>query len=1111
MIRSLYSSVFLYFLIMIICWGVTPDECTHAAQQTDDVRLPLQQLWLYCPFDGDTAATVGHGVIETRVQTWPHHSAITAPDESITRMAGEDELSYRQGIAGQALQLTPPTKQTRGHSLAYRLKHRAFPVDRGTLAFWYRPKQSLVKTKVMLMDLSWASFQLQINHESILAYATSSPRTLVKGDLAGFASNWPDRWHHIVLTWDGPNVSIFCNGKRVGSSDSVVPLTNMRNSWLTLGMLPPGGNRVLPVSWADGAMDELTLWRTALGAAQVRAWYDAAQSPDYPGVLEHFGQGAMLKLERRAFLRGEQATIGILPMRGAAHAKLVLEPRFETSRPTLTLADSLVGRRAVTLDTSHLRPGKYRLRITHPDSGTLSEATLVIRAERQPAFPLGLGSHFNLDEQTLQMYEDLHLSYLTSNGPSIPQISEQLDLAFAHGISLYPNLNIMALYTPQYESLRRPPYFVWKDGKYRFNPERTCDFAITALRADGDPTTSPVASGAASPFSPIARDLMFQRLDQVMDALGDHPGLWAMSFQDERAYIWKKNRNNDQTAVLVGDYSKFAIKHYQETTGHDTPAFPPHDAPGTVWPDDHPYLQWMRTIGLPSDFTNTGLCNLYRDLAQRVKHYRPDVLCINYSGGEFGYLDYVGDWQYPNIFAPKPWGLTFGHAYLDFIFDRHRARQKVDPPKPQLAHLGWWSGDLSDQPDWCAIDFRLNTATALAKGVKALHWFSAGQGPVQSRESGPFSHPGLRSEFGRWATFIHERGPMFAGLEARPYHHTAVLWSRTNRAGRIHHTRALGDHHIPFAGLRAAGLNPDLLADDDILAGKLGEYDALFLFDFDYTSETLWQEITRFAQREGKRVYVDAESALIPEQAIKLDASIRWDGGYSRDRMGRLIKQRDKDPRHITFAKTEAISAWCHFFRQHILPTLPDGQIRVDDTTGQITPHLLWAGDTPYLFLINTDLDSTHTARVSVQTNPRFALNLTTGDIERLGGAGDTAVIKRELIAGEWAAFALLSDRPTGVRVQTAHVNNTLTVRATVHGKHGSHIGAVLPMHVEVFAPESDQAAYSRRVATNAAGQLDTTFTLASLTDPAGSWHVRVTEAITGLKDISDVSVAFKN
>jgi len=212
---------------------------------TRDLRAALA---LHLPFDGD-ARDAGPSQVST--QLLPAREGARTP-------------SYARGVYAAALELA-------GEAGAV-LVERPLP-ERGSLAFWYRPR-------------GWYDFQTLVdspndaNGWELWIYSTGLLRFRAhpRGATLSHAFHQTgdaDEWHHIALTWDRASTGddalrLYVNAALADAS-----------AWAGRGWFEAGASFTIGGGHADntrarGSFDELALFDTALGPNEVRFLMSAA-------------------------------------------------------------------------------------------------------------------------------------------------------------------------------------------------------------------------------------------------------------------------------------------------------------------------------------------------------------------------------------------------------------------------------------------------------------------------------------------------------------------------------------------------------------------------------------------------------------------------------------------------------------------------------------------------------------------------------------------------------------------------------------------------------------------------------------------------------------------
>jgi len=98
-------------------------------------------------------------------------------------------------------------------------------------------------------------------------------------------------WHHVATTWDGAMLRLYLDGVL----DASVPMTAAVNNSrpLRFGHASGSGN-VTPTRFFRGAVDEISLYRRALSAAEISVVHAAGSSGKCPGERRYPGLGIVL-------------------------------------------------------------------------------------------------------------------------------------------------------------------------------------------------------------------------------------------------------------------------------------------------------------------------------------------------------------------------------------------------------------------------------------------------------------------------------------------------------------------------------------------------------------------------------------------------------------------------------------------------------------------------------------------------------------------------------------------------------------------------------------------------------------------------------------------------
>lgn len=1029
--------------------GIALGICGELPAQTampDD-----SSIWSYVTFDKSVDAIV--------------------PTSGFRHIKVDGEPQFGPGLVGQALRVRE------GDAVVDLIIGRDdFPTDRGSVVLWFKPESPLGKASRWLIDGRWANYSISIEGSRMIAYAVGEPRQLVAGDLKDLAATWIDRWHQVVMTWQDGAVRLYVDGQRLAQRDNCAPFEVPFH--LAMGHRPANRNSPTPTSILNGWLDEFAVLSTALTAEQVAELYRQGTAEGYRGLLTSLGGTLLVQMKRHAFLQGEPAHITVLPMASSGDA--IHLSAIAPDGNAIPLADLPCRTATVTLDTTDFRPGRYRLRCELRKDGvamhTDETGRLAVRRRQRPAFPVGLDALRHYGDDMLERAEQWHLTHTSHGGfYSFDGLYKDVDRLFYYGLEFFPNLNI------HFHVPLPFPGDGWFDPQTGKATQKMHDEVFQVMVEHGDTSLTPVTTSLCSPFSPIARDTMKQRIRDLLNIVDGHPGLQYISFNDE--YSHRIGLNRETGVRYYGDYSASAVDYFKQQTGIDHAVFPPDAEPGTVFPDDLTYFKWRDVIGMPGDYTNAGLSMNAAEMTELIHELRPDIQTTSWSGCEYGACDAVMDYHYPTIWQPAP-GYFQGFGRLDYIFDRHRVRQRVTPIKPVWGLLGWWSDDLRGKPDWCVQDLRLNTIMALAKGAKLITWFTAWgtQNEADQFGRGILSREDLRDEMIQWADWIHRFGPMFAQLETRPSRRIAVLYSEDNRVGTIVQQNNPTDFNWFYPCLRIAGVDVDVITDEHVKDGRLNDYEALVLCAFDYASQTLWDRIQHFAATQGKTVFVDDATALVPDGAISI-------GFKATDTASLAGRRWTMDVVNDTY------DMFVPKLREKVVSNVRPGSLAVTGSNF-VAPHWLYGGDARLLCLVNYHVFQPQTIDVALQASG-VLYNLETGYII---AQGSDMRWQKTLPKGEAAWYLLLPHKIGQIEASLSVRDEQFHVKTSIEDSEGRSLKAAIPVQIRLIDPSGeDVSAYERYLATDPrTGDATLTFPVATRMDQKGTWRAVVTELVTG-------------
>lgn len=167
--------------------------------------------------------------------------------------------AYVAGVSGQALKLDG----TNGVARA------PFPLPEcGTLALWFRPEAFYNFNTVLDNSRSPDQWEMWIAQDGRLRFRMGKESGEVSCDLNALGG--PGRWYHLAVTWDAYGTKaarLYVDG--VARDSGVIGRWIAPGGGFAIGGGNAGNSR------GRGAADEVRVYETALGDAQIRALFDA--------------------------------------------------------------------------------------------------------------------------------------------------------------------------------------------------------------------------------------------------------------------------------------------------------------------------------------------------------------------------------------------------------------------------------------------------------------------------------------------------------------------------------------------------------------------------------------------------------------------------------------------------------------------------------------------------------------------------------------------------------------------------------------------------------------------------------------------------------------------
>ncbi len=256
------------------------------------------------------------------------------------------------------------------------------------------------------------------------------------------------------------------------------------------------------------------------------------------------------------------------------------------------------------------------------------------------------------------------------------------------------------------EALRHGIYLVHHGNGIRSVPKRK---PLMQVFMNCKETTKPTQSPCLR--NPEVIKLAGDKLVADMTKLHHHPAYMGVGFDDEisaRHYDW-----NDTGGVTC--YCDSCRRQWKQKTGQDLPV-PLCAKPGTIVPDDQPYLKYMLEWTGWGDYYGPAEANYSRQVHKRIKQLDPKLVTLQTPGAAFGELDVV-HWEIYSYWFSSPPAAAIG----DMSFCHATQRVTDDPVKPIWPLIGWYQ--RTPAPDWTGPYLAAQSRMCMAEGAHSL-WFT---------------------------------------------------------------------------------------------------------------------------------------------------------------------------------------------------------------------------------------------------------------------------------------------------------------------------------------------------------------------------------------------------
>jgi len=783
--------------------------------------------------------------------------------------------------------------------------------------------------------------------------------------------------------------------------------------------------------------------------------------------------------QRKTFLRGEQAEV---TLEGPAEEMKDLRVQLRGLNVPGSWALKIAEGGKLSIDTGLYRVGDYEV-ILQKGATVLGKAELYIRPAERPEMWFGnfTGRPPWAGGEPYRELQDLGMNaaYLYSTQP---------DESLRYGVYLVYHGNALrgaeaGLPKEEQEKLRG----VFRNCKGQTKP----------------------SSGFCMRNPQVIQRAADKAVEEIKGLVA-YPGFLGIGVDDEvsmRGYDW-----NDTGGVTC--FCDSCRKLWKEKAGQEPPT-PPCLKPGTVIPDDDPYLRYMIEWTGEADYYGPAEAAYNRALADRLHGLRKDLLVFQTPGALYGEMDVV-HWEIYDYWFSSP--ATGALSAMSFC--RAAQRKELAAPKPIWPLIGWFQH--VPQPPWAGDFIQAQSKMCLAEGADAIwltlmSWYDSYGHHKREILSGTEN---LRPSVMAVADLLERFGPALRRVKPVRYPVGVLVSGTTEGYQRIidpeeiakakargswlevpwEHGQSTG---MGFAALLRAGVPAELVTEDDVLAGRLDGYGALVLLDHKYARRSVVDRINAYAEK-GRLVLADKSSLIRPEKATVLpfDAS----QFTQMINLGLRAARVPGDRLEIVHRRTAGLEKeWALLAREFLDGKLPEDLRIVRSDSADIIVRIGRSGDTDYVFVLSADVFGEQSATVSARTRGRFAYDLFAGDTVVLAAPDGVLKLRAVIPPGGWQVYAVTQNPLAGVALEATVAADVVTAKATVRDSEGKAVNGSFPLQLVVTGPKGEALPYGGYFGTDG-GTLTRQFRVA-LNDPDGEWQIRAINLTTGQSADAKVTV----
>lgn len=515
--------------------------------------------------------------------------------------------------------------------------------------------------------------------------------------------------------------------------------------------------------------------------------------------------------------------------------------------------------------------------------------------------------------------------------------------------------------------------------------------------------------------------------------------------------------------VGIGCYSPWVNDIFKERTGMEAP-MPVYHEPGYVVQEDDPWLRWCEEIRQdPAAMYNKAI-------GEAAHKHDPDFQVSNYPGGFDGESDIMLEEIYLDCWRESELE-TFER--VDVRANFREDHDRTGTPIHALMGIFRMPESKSIYPE----TLRLTAGACLGAAARGIILWNG-----ENIWSPWMQHEGrddLGDEAARLGAYLQKYGPMFLEM-TKPESDVWMLshWFWINSFDNYYHCypeeitnkeqtwRMFQVSDLAVPSILRAGMPAEFVTEKQLMSDRLFERKVVLVPSLQYCRQAVVDNLEEFIRRGGK-VFIDTATAVEIEGAevLPFDFS-QWHQHVAAGKRPTI------EPCELNYRKQRGdrealIDQAIPILREHVTPH-SGAKVKIDHP--EAAHRMLVNGETTYLFVYNSDVDTGYNFNVSYHDLPGVIYDIAAGEeVEAKEEEEGVKQFQVGLQPGGWKVFALTPEPVKNILASPFAVEAS-RVRGEVRvlNKAGATFSGAVPLEI-VINPGSDAQSVFRATSAGVA------------------------------------------